>query len=250
MTKQADDTVTASLVTLGALTAAAAIVVAFVLGVARWQSPASVDDGVRSISDGHYSSAVRTLLAAVAQAPADARAHYYLGLAYAHLGVQTGAISQFQDAVRLVPREPKFHAGLGRAYREVGDRPAARGELEESCSTTVRGRPPSCGCDGPPGSAPGRRRFISCWPRCSTGPATVAPRCRSTTRPAASPARDRSERSRTRHYALRDHEKGAFNESKSVCSPVGSRRADRGARARHCRAEVWLQREPADAVVE
>jgi len=132
MTKQADDTVTASLVTLGALTAAAAIVVAFVLGVARWQSPASVDDGVRSISDGHYSSAVRTLLAAVAQAPADARAHYYLGLAYAHLGVQTGAISQFQDAVRLVPREPKFHAGLGRAYREVGDRPAARGELEEA----------------------------------------------------------------------------------------------------------------------
>ncbi|OLC16144.1 MAG: hypothetical protein AUH29_05945 [Candidatus Rokubacteria bacterium 13_1_40CM_69_27] len=132
MTKQADDAVTASLVTLGALTAAAAIVVAFVLGVARWQSPASVDDGVRSISDGHYSSAVRTLLAAVAQAPADARAHYYLGLAYAHLGVQTGAISQFQDAVRLVPREPKFHAGLGRAYREVGDRPAARGELEEA----------------------------------------------------------------------------------------------------------------------
>lgn len=120
----------ASIVALGALITAA--VVAFVAGVGRLQWPAPVDDGVQLIADGEYTSAVRTLLGALAVAPDDARAHYYLGLAYERLGVGPGVITHLREAVRLAPQQPSFHEALGRAYRDAGDRTAARRELEEA----------------------------------------------------------------------------------------------------------------------
>ena len=58
----------------------------------------------------------------MAAAPGNARAQYYLGLAYARIGIRQGAISHLREAVRLQPNAAMFHAALGRAYREAGDR--------------------------------------------------------------------------------------------------------------------------------
>lgn len=117
---------------LGGLSVVTVLFVAFAVGVARLGAHPSVDDGVRLLSDGRYRPAVRALLATVAADPHNARAHYYLGRAYDHLGVHAGAITQLQDAVRLSPREARFHAGLAHAYREVGDAQEALRQLEEA----------------------------------------------------------------------------------------------------------------------
>jgi Flp pilus assembly protein TadD len=120
------------------LSAATVLFVAFTVGVARLVAHPSVDDGVRLLSEGRYPSAVRALLAAVAAAPDDARARFYLGLAYSHLGVRAGAVKQLEDAVRLQPRDARFHAGLARAYREIGDADGALHQLEEAARLDPR----------------------------------------------------------------------------------------------------------------
>jgi Flp pilus assembly protein TadD len=120
----------AGLVMLGSLAVAAGGVVALALDGPPWRGRYSVAHAARLIDDGDYASAIRTLLGAVAAAPRDARAHYYLGLAYARLGVPTGALSQLTDAVRLAPGDPLVHDALGQTFRELGDSSAARREFE------------------------------------------------------------------------------------------------------------------------
>lgn len=110
----------------------AAVMVALVGGLARWETRAALEKAHDLLGRGDYQAAVRTLLPVVARRPDDARAHYYLGLAYAALGASTGAISQFRASVRLAPGDAAFHEGLGRAYREAGDAGAARREFEEA----------------------------------------------------------------------------------------------------------------------
>ena len=69
--------------------AAAALVVAVValaLGVSAWRARGLIDAGATLVLDGEYLPAARQLTRAVVAAPRDARAHYYLGLAYAGLG--------------------------------------------------------------------------------------------------------------------------------------------------------------------
>jgi Flp pilus assembly protein TadD len=119
-----------SLVMLGSLAVAAGGAVALALEVPMWRGRHSVTQAARLIDAGDYAPAIRTLLGAVATAPRDARAHYYLGLAYARLGVETGAMNQLSDAVRLAPGDPRVHDALGQTFREVGDPRAARREFE------------------------------------------------------------------------------------------------------------------------
>lgn len=105
---------------------------ALAYGLQQWEARESTDAAVRLIAQGEHEAAVRSLLAQVARAPADARLHYHLGRAYARLGVEAGAISQFREAVRLAPREARFRAHLGQAYRDAGQLPEALRELEEA----------------------------------------------------------------------------------------------------------------------
>src|SRR5919108_1557394 len=93
----------AGILMLGSLAVAAGGVIALALEVPAWRGRPSVAHAARLIDDGDYASAIRTLLAAVAAAPRDARAHYYLGLAYARLGVPAGALNQLKDAAGLAP---------------------------------------------------------------------------------------------------------------------------------------------------
>ncbi|HEX7787482.1 MAG TPA: tetratricopeptide repeat protein [Methylomirabilota bacterium] len=103
--------------------AAAALVVAVValaLGVSAWRARGLIDAGATLVLDGEYLPAARQLTRAVVAAPRDARAHYYLGLAYAGLGQDAAAISHARDAVRLAPGDPQYEAGLATVLLDAG----------------------------------------------------------------------------------------------------------------------------------
>ena len=102
---------------VGALGAA---VTALALGIGAWRSRGLVDAGARLVSDEDYLPATRALTRAVVAAPRDARAHYYLGLAYAGLGQDEAALHHVRDAVRLAPREPAYEAGLATVLLDGG----------------------------------------------------------------------------------------------------------------------------------
>jgi Flp pilus assembly protein TadD len=111
-------------------------------GYVVWQerSRPSVEAAARLLDEGDQRAALRALLAAVAATPTDARAHYYLALAYARIGQHEGALHQMREAVRLAPNDARFHNGLGQAYRETGDLELARGEFEKAIDAN-RGTP-------------------------------------------------------------------------------------------------------------
>jgi len=58
-------------------------------------------------------------------APRDARAHYFLGLAYAGLGEDEAALRHARDAVRLEPGEPAYETGLATVLLDEGRVPEA-----------------------------------------------------------------------------------------------------------------------------
>lgn len=114
-----------------------ALVAAGALGLPGWRTHGSLETGARLLAEGNATAAVRVLVNVLAARPNDARAHYYLGAAYARLGVSPAALTHLKAAVRLAPREAKFHRGLGAAYRRTGDKWSARREFE----TVVRLEP-------------------------------------------------------------------------------------------------------------
>lgn len=87
---------------------------------ARWRARGLVERGATLVSDDQYVPAVRQLVQAVAEAPRDARAHYYLGLAYSGLGQDAAALSHAEDAVRLAPRDARYEAGLATLFLHAG----------------------------------------------------------------------------------------------------------------------------------
>jgi Flp pilus assembly protein TadD len=113
----------------GALAAALA---ALASGPAWWRAHGLVESGATLVSDGQYVPAVRQLVQAVAAAPRDARAHYYLGLAYAGLGQDAAALSHAQDAVRLAPRDARYEAGLAALFLDAGRTPEAVAHLRRA----------------------------------------------------------------------------------------------------------------------
>jgi Flp pilus assembly protein TadD len=108
-----------------AATALVATVVALGLGISAWRARGLVDSGASLVLDGEYVPAARQLTRAVVAAPRDARAHYYLGLAYAGLGQDAAALSHARDAVRLAPRDPQYEAGLATVLLDAGRVPEA-----------------------------------------------------------------------------------------------------------------------------
>jgi tetratricopeptide (TPR) repeat protein len=107
-------------------------------GMSQWWVRRSVENGVRLLSRGDYAAAVRALLPAVSSRPGDARAHYYLGLAYSGIGLREGALAQLNQAIRLAPNEARFHEGLGEAYRESGEPARALDEFKAAMRLAPR----------------------------------------------------------------------------------------------------------------
>lgn len=103
-----------------ALAALAVALLGLAGGTARWRARGLVERGATLVSDDQYVPAVRQLVQAVAEEPRDARAHYYLGLAYSGLGQDEAALSHAEDAVRLAPRDARYEAGLATLFLHAG----------------------------------------------------------------------------------------------------------------------------------
>lgn len=116
-------------ITAGTLLAAALVVLAS--GVGHWRTRVLVDQGATLISQERYAPAARALLRAVAFAPTDARAQYYLGLAYAGLGQRGAALSHAEEALRLAPEQPEYEVGLAGLLLDAGRVPEALGHLQQ-----------------------------------------------------------------------------------------------------------------------
>jgi tetratricopeptide (TPR) repeat protein len=113
------------LATLAGVTALAA-------GVGQWHAHSLDEQGRALVAEGEFLPAVRVLLQAVAQAPGDARAHYYLGLAYAGIGLCGAAWIHFEEAARLTPAYGRLRAGLGPACRGSATPPDVSGQFDHA----------------------------------------------------------------------------------------------------------------------
>ena len=103
-------------------------VMALVAGLGRWHAYSLDEQGRALVAEGEFLPAVRVLLQAVAQAPGDARAHYYLGLAYAGIGLCGAAWIHLEEATRLAPDDGRLRAGLGPACRGPATSPVIAGQ--------------------------------------------------------------------------------------------------------------------------
>jgi tetratricopeptide (TPR) repeat protein len=90
------------------------------------------------IRQGQAKSALDLLLPAGASFAADARYHYFLGIAYFDAGQAEKAIAEYHEALRLNPDLLQAEAELGRAYLLTGDYLAAH----QSFDRVRAGNPP------------------------------------------------------------------------------------------------------------
>ncbi len=96
---------------------AVATAVALSLAMGHWHVQSLDEQGRALVAEGQYLPAIRMLAQAVAAAPGDARAHYYLGLAYAGIGLCGAAWMHLDEATRLAPVYRRQREDLGPACR-------------------------------------------------------------------------------------------------------------------------------------
>jgi Flp pilus assembly protein TadD len=104
-------------VAVGVGTLAAVVALAFFLG--HWHMRSLDARGRALVAAEQYVLAIRVLSGVVAGAPGDARAHYYLGLAYAGVGLCGAASIHLGEAARLAPQYRRLFAGPGLACRNA-----------------------------------------------------------------------------------------------------------------------------------
>lgn len=97
---------------------------ALALAVGDWQR-SSLDERARAlVAEGRYLPAIRLLSAVVARAPGDAGAHYYLGLAYAGIGLCGAASLHLEESARLAPAYRRLGARVGAACQAADSTPS------------------------------------------------------------------------------------------------------------------------------
>jgi cytochrome c-type biogenesis protein CcmH/NrfG len=96
---------------------ASVVALAFFLG--HWHMRTLDERGRALVAAEQYVPAIRVLSGIVAEAPGDARAHYYLGLAYAGVGLCGAASIHLWEAARLAPQYRRLFAGPGLACRNA-----------------------------------------------------------------------------------------------------------------------------------
>src|SRR5262245_46874462 len=96
---------------VGAGILAGAVALAFTLG--QWHARALDEHGRALVAEEQYLPAIRVLSEVVAETPGDARAHYYLGRAYAGVGLCGAASIHLDEAARLAPEYRRLRASLG-----------------------------------------------------------------------------------------------------------------------------------------
>ncbi len=98
-------------VALAVGTLVGAVALALLLGF--WHTRSLDEHGRALVAEGRYLPAIRVLSEVVAGTPGDANAHYYLGLAYAGVGVCGAAWIHLEEAARLAPAYRRQRASLG-----------------------------------------------------------------------------------------------------------------------------------------
>jgi Flp pilus assembly protein TadD len=111
-----------------------AVLIGLLAALGQQQVDTLADQGGALVAEGRYSPAVRVLSKAVAEAPGNARAHYYLGLAYAGLGLCGAASIHLGEAMRLSPSHGDLSGGLGACQA-----PAARSDVAGHFDHAVHG---------------------------------------------------------------------------------------------------------------
>jgi cytochrome c-type biogenesis protein CcmH/NrfG len=101
----------------GAGTLAGVAALAFFLG--HWHMRSLDEHGRALVAEAEYLPAIRVLSGVVAETPGDARAHYYLGRAYAGVGLCGAASIHLEEAARLAPEYRRLSAGPGLACRNA-----------------------------------------------------------------------------------------------------------------------------------
>jgi hypothetical protein len=104
-------------VAVGAGMLVGVVALAFFLG--HWHMRSLDEHGRALVTEEHFLPAIRLLSGVVAEAPRDARAHYYLGLAYAGVGLCGAAAIHLEEAARLAPEYRRLRAGPGLACRNA-----------------------------------------------------------------------------------------------------------------------------------
>jgi cytochrome c-type biogenesis protein CcmH/NrfG len=102
---------------LGIGTLAGVIALALLLGL--WHTRSLDEQGRALVAAEQYLPAIRVLSGVVAAVPGDARAHYYLGLAYAGVGLCGAAFIHLEEAARLAPVYRRLRASPGLACRNA-----------------------------------------------------------------------------------------------------------------------------------
>lgn len=102
------------------------------LAIGQWHAHSLDEQGRALVAEGRYLPAIRVLLRAVAETPGDARAHHYLGLAYAGIGLCGAAWIHLEEAARLAPADGRLRAGLGPACRGPAVHPDAPGQFDHA----------------------------------------------------------------------------------------------------------------------
>ena len=111
---------------------AVAGMIALALAIGQWHAYSLDEQGRALVAEGRYLPAIRVLLRAVAETPGDARAHHYLGLAYAGIGLCGAAWIHLEEAARLAPADGRLRAGLGPACRGLAAHPDAPGQFDHA----------------------------------------------------------------------------------------------------------------------
>src|SRR5207244_343291 len=86
-----------------------------------------VDQGIRALQTGDLESAHTLLSQAVVHAPADGRAHGYLGICKARRGDPQGSIGSLEEAARLQPNDAnaRYNLAVALIQAQATDRPRA-----------------------------------------------------------------------------------------------------------------------------
>ncbi len=78
----------------------------------RWYRRELLAQGMHLVTEHRCLPAVRVLQRAVALTPSDARAHYYLGIAYVGIGKYGSSLAHLHEAMRLASDDTRIREGF------------------------------------------------------------------------------------------------------------------------------------------
>lgn len=91
-----------------------------------------LNEGMRLLQAGDFTSALAALQSAVQQNPQDGRAYGYLGIAYARLGDLNASVYALQEAARLQPQDSNAQYNLAVGLMQAQRAGEARTALEQA----------------------------------------------------------------------------------------------------------------------